>query len=61
MASALLGGEWSASRPGLDDVERRKLLPLLGLELRPSAVQPVASPYTDCIDEKIILKCILMK
>jgi hypothetical protein len=56
--SALVGGEWSASRPGrfipgerapgshwiggwvdhrasLDDVEKRKFLPPLGLELRP--------------------------
>jgi hypothetical protein len=50
---ALVGGEWSASRPGrftpginwlegwvdprtgLDDVEKRKLLTLAGLELRP--------------------------
>jgi hypothetical protein len=57
-ASALAGGEWSASRPGLfnpverasgghwieslvdpwaslDDVEKRKILTLPGLELRP--------------------------
>jgi hypothetical protein len=67
---ALVGGEWSASRPcrfipgetapgthwiggwvgpraGLDYVEKRKFLTLLGLELRPSVVQPVASRYTD--------------
>jgi hypothetical protein len=31
----------------MDDVERRKILPFPGLELRPSAVQPVTSPYTD--------------
>jgi hypothetical protein len=58
LTSALVGGEWSASRPGrfklgkmapgthwiwgwvsprtgLDDVEKRKILPLTGLELRP--------------------------
>jgi hypothetical protein len=58
LSSALVGGEWSASRHGritpgegapsphyiggwvglrigLDDVERRKILPLPGLELRP--------------------------
>jgi hypothetical protein len=31
-------------RIDLDDVEKRKFLTLLGLELDPSAVQPVASP-----------------
>jgi hypothetical protein len=58
LTSALVGGEWSASRlgrftsgerapgahwiedwvgsrTGLDDVKRRKILPLPGLELRP--------------------------
>jgi hypothetical protein len=58
LTSALVEGEWSASRPGhfnpgerapgthwrggwvdpitgLDDVEKRKILPLPGLELRP--------------------------
>jgi hypothetical protein len=51
LTSALVGGEWSASRPGrftlgkrapcthwigsLDDVEKRKFLTLPGLELRP--------------------------
>jgi LEA14-like dessication related protein len=34
-------------RVGLDDVEKKKLLTLPGLELRPSVVQPVASLYTD--------------
>jgi hypothetical protein len=61
LTSALVGGEWSASRPGrfalgthwiggwvgprtgLDDVQRRNILPLPGLEL-----QPVVSRYTDC-------------
>jgi hypothetical protein len=33
---------------GLDDMEKRKILPLPGLELNPSAVQSVASRYTDC-------------
>jgi hypothetical protein len=70
VASTLVGGEWSASRParftpgerapgthwigcwvdpraGLHDVEKRKFLTLLGLELRPSVVQPVGSRSTD--------------
>jgi hypothetical protein len=38
-----LGG----SRAGLDDVEKRKFFTLPGLELDPSAVQPVVSSYTD--------------
>jgi hypothetical protein len=69
LTSTLVGGEWSASRPGrstpgerapgthwiggwvsprtgLDDVERKKISLLLGLEMRPpSAVQPIASRY----------------
>jgi hypothetical protein len=68
--SALVGGEWSASRPGrftpgegaagthcirgwvgprtgLEDVERRKFCPYLDSNSDPSAVQPVASRYTD--------------
>jgi hypothetical protein len=36
-------------RAGLDDVEERKILTLLGLKnSEPSLVQPVASRYTDC-------------
>jgi hypothetical protein len=53
LTSALVGGEWSTSRPGrftpgthriggwvdpragLDDLEKKKFLPLPGLELRP--------------------------
>jgi hypothetical protein len=35
-------------RTGLDDVERRKILSLAGLEHDPSAVQPVDSRNTDC-------------
>jgi hypothetical protein len=34
-------------RAGLDNVEKRKFLPLQGLELRPLVRQPVASRYTD--------------
>jgi hypothetical protein len=55
LTSALVGGDWSASRPGrfslgthwiggwvgprtgLDNVERRNILPLPGLELQPVA------------------------
>jgi hypothetical protein len=57
LTPALVGGGWSASRPGgwvgprtgLDDVEVRKLLPLPGLRTPdPLAVQPVASLSTDC-------------
>jgi hypothetical protein len=33
-------GDWVGSRADLDDVERRKILPLTGLELDFSAVQP---------------------
>jgi hypothetical protein len=62
---ALVGSEWSASRPGLftpdtfligcwvgprtslDDMERRKIMPPMGLELcplRPSSLKPVIIP-----------------
>jgi hypothetical protein len=34
---------------GLDGVERRKILPLLGFELRPSAVQPILEISLDKI------------
>jgi hypothetical protein len=34
-------------RAGQDDVEKRKFMPLSGLELHASVVQPVASRYTD--------------
>jgi hypothetical protein len=67
--SALVRGNWSASRPGrftpgervprthwrggrvghragLDDVEKREILSLSGLELRPLGLP--ASSYTDC-------------
>jgi hypothetical protein len=62
LASALVGGKWSASRPGrfipemggwvgpkpcLDDVERRKILPHWGSNSDSSAVQPIATLYTD--------------
>jgi hypothetical protein len=70
LTSALVGGEWSVSRPGrfipketvpgthwigwvgpragLNDMEKRKFLTLLGLKLDTSVVQPVASHYTNC-------------
>jgi hypothetical protein len=41
-------GGWVGPRAGRDDVEKRKILTLLGLELHPSVVQPVVSRYTDC-------------
>jgi hypothetical protein len=60
LTSALPGGEWSASRPGLHwiggwvdpraglhDVKKRKLLTLPGSNSDHSVVQPVASRYTD--------------
>jgi hypothetical protein len=40
-------GGWVDPRAGLDEIENRKILPLSGLILNPSAVQPVASRYTD--------------
>jgi hypothetical protein len=40
-------GGWVDPRVGLDDLEKRTFLTLPGLELRPSAVQPVDSRYTD--------------
>jgi hypothetical protein len=36
-------------RTGLYDVERKKFLALAGIELDPSAVQPLASRYTDYV------------
>jgi hypothetical protein len=38
-------GDWVGYRTDLDDVERRKVLPLPGIKL--SAVHPVASRYID--------------
>jgi hypothetical protein len=41
-------GDLVDPRAGLDDVEKRKFLTLLGLELRLlRSIQPVASLYTD--------------
>jgi hypothetical protein len=40
-------GGWVGPRADLDDLEKRKFLTLLGLELKFSVVQPVASLYTD--------------
>jgi hypothetical protein len=39
---------WLDLRTGPDDVERIKILLILGLELDPSAMQPGTSHYTDC-------------
>jgi hypothetical protein len=41
-----IGGSVSP-RTGLDDMKRIKILTLPGFKLQPSAVQPVASCYTD--------------
>jgi hypothetical protein len=41
-------------RTRLDDVERRRIVQQPGLELDPSAVQPVASSYTDCAIPAVI-------
>jgi hypothetical protein len=38
---------WVDPRAGLDDLEKRKFLTLLGLELRYPVVKPVANCYTD--------------
>jgi hypothetical protein len=40
-------GGWVGPRTSLDDTERRRILTLPGLDLRPLASQPVASRYTD--------------
>jgi hypothetical protein len=39
---------WVGPRTGLDNVQRRKILPYRDLNSDLSAVQPVASCYTDC-------------
>jgi hypothetical protein len=41
-------GCWMGPRAGLNHMEKRKFLTLLGLELDSSVVQPIASRYTDC-------------
>jgi hypothetical protein len=38
-------GAWVGPRTGMHDVERRKSLPLLGLELQTLTLQPVARRY----------------
>jgi hypothetical protein len=38
---------WVGTRTGLDDVEKRTISPLPGLELDPSALQHIASRYTN--------------
>jgi hypothetical protein len=47
-SGALWIGGWVGPRTGTDDVEKRKISPLSELELRPSAVRPLASRYTEC-------------
>jgi hypothetical protein len=41
-------GGWVSPTAGLNDMEKRKLLTLPGLEFRSQVLQPVASRYTDC-------------
>jgi hypothetical protein len=41
-------GGWVGPRAGLDDLEEKIFLTLLGLEFRPSIVHPIVSRYTDC-------------
>jgi hypothetical protein len=54
-------GGWVGPRTGLDDVERTQILALPGLEFDPSAVQPVASLYTDCaIPASVIIIIIII-
>jgi hypothetical protein len=40
-------GGWVDHRASLDSIIRREILPLPGLNLDPSAIQPVASCYRD--------------
>jgi hypothetical protein len=47
-------GGWVGPRTSLDDVEKRKCLPLLGLELRPSVIQPIDSRCTDCAPPAVL-------
>jgi hypothetical protein len=51
-------GDWVGPRAGLDDVEKEKILdPYQESNSDPSAVQPVASCYTDCaINNRTILE-----
>jgi hypothetical protein len=44
-------GDWVAPRTSVDDANKRKILPLLGLDLRPWPPKPVASRDTYCFDE----------
>jgi hypothetical protein len=41
-------GGWVVPRAGVEDMEKRKFLTLLGLNSDLSIVQPIASCYTDC-------------
>jgi hypothetical protein len=44
---------------GLDDVEKRKILPVSGLELGPLAVQPVASRSLNYISFLLLLPTVI--
>jgi hypothetical protein len=41
-------GGWVGPSTSLDNMEERKILPLSGLELWSSALQPIAGGYTNC-------------
>jgi hypothetical protein len=41
-------GSWVGPRAGVEDVEERKFLTVLGLKLWPFVMQPVASSCSDC-------------
>jgi hypothetical protein len=48
-------GGWVNPRANLDDVEKKKFLPLQELNSDPSVVQSVASRYTDCANLSLSL------
>jgi hypothetical protein len=57
---------WVSPRVGLDDVEKRKLLPLLGLELRPlhrparsQSLYRLRYPHFSCTVLKVLVSRLL--
>jgi hypothetical protein len=47
--SVPIGQKADGPRVGLEDVEKRKMLPHPDSNLGPSVIQPVVSAYADCI------------